>query len=122
MYCGVSETAKITFRCYAHVYFRFVSHVHEEEYASSQTDLTGILPRPCWSAFEDLLDSLYGEGKEATEARLGQRYDARSDGVLSPHTAVPLLAAADALDCRNLGDWSVVPFPKNEIVKPMQHT
>mmetsp|Transcript_109241 Transcript_109241/g.308138 ORF Transcript_109241/g.308138 Transcript_109241/m.308138 type:complete len:641 (-) Transcript_109241:77-1999(-) len=73
-----------------------------EEYASSQTDLTGILPRPCWPVFEDLLDALYSEGIEAVEARLLQPPDASCDGVLTQSTVVLLLAAADALGCRTL--------------------
>merc|ERR550532_2917004 len=72
----------------------FLEGAMAEVYDSSQTDLTGILPRPCWPFFEDLLDVVYGEGKEEPErkARAQARAEA-GEGVLSQMSAVPLLAA-----------------------------
>lgn len=75
-------------------------------YDTSRTDLTGILPKPCWPFFEDLLDAIYGEGREAPEQR-ARAQGGQEDGVLTCASAVPLLAAADVLSMRSLFERAV---------------
>eukprot|EP00929_Paragymnodinium_shiwhaense_P027488 TRINITY_DN16126_c0_g1_i1.p1 TRINITY_DN16126_c0_g1~~TRINITY_DN16126_c0_g1_i1.p1 ORF type:complete len:617 (+),score=112.32 TRINITY_DN16126_c0_g1_i1:67-1917(+) len=79
-----------------------------EEYESSKTDLSLILARPCWPFFEDFLDALYGEDREAAEVRLKESQEGSdTDGVLSASSAVFLLATSDALGCQSLFERSL---------------
>jgi len=85
----------------------FLEGAMAEAYESSESDLTEVLPKPCWPYVEDLFDAIYAEGKDLPNVRSTQDKDGDEDGVLSKQNVVHLLAAADTLGVQVLFERAI---------------